>query len=180
MKSQAEKDQEAAEEYRQRTLKYFMRKALTADDAEYERGIAYRDANPVDGENLSTNCPACGEMRTTVEVEYESSSGVTVPMFFSKCEPCAKSWMSGKQITDVQKAVNASLRKELDAERAKLQKVREALEFYGDKKNWGTYPEDESSGKNALLLAADSEHYSDVWVGHRARKALALLDGEGE
>lgn len=61
-------------------------------------------------------------------------------------------------------------------ERAKTAKVREALEFYADKKNWGTYPEDESSGKNALLLTADSEHYSDVWVGHRARQALALLD----
>ncbi len=46
-------DQEAAEEYRQRTLKYFMRQALSEEDAEYmtsiemrgyERGIAHERA----------------------------------------------------------------------------------------------------------------------------------------
>ena len=46
-------DQEAVEEYRQRTLKYFMRQALSEEDAEYmtsiemrgyERGIAHERA----------------------------------------------------------------------------------------------------------------------------------------
>ena len=49
---------------------------------------------------------------------------------------------------------------------------REALKFYADKRNWGTYVGDVDSGKNSMLITEDSEHYSDVWVGHRAREAL--------
>lgn len=60
----------------------------------------------------------------------------------------------------------------------KLKVACAALEFYADKKNWGTYVGDDDSGKNALLITKDSEHYSDVWVGHRARKALEELERE--
>lgn len=52
----------------------------------------------------------------------------------------------------------------------------EALKFYADRGNWGTYPEDHDSGKNALLIAPDSDHYSSVWVGSRARKAIAASE----
>jgi hypothetical protein len=59
---------------------------------------------------------------------------------------------------------------------AALARAKEALEFYGNKENWGTYPEDFHSGKNALLMKPDSEHYSCVWVGHRARQAVIEIE----
>lgn len=61
---------------------------------------------------------------------------------------------------------------------AKLKIAAEALEFYGNKRNWGTYPGDVDSGENAMLIVGDKEHYSDVSFGHRAREALQKIRGE--
>lgn len=68
---------------------------------------------------------------------------------------------------------NARLLPLIIAMAKELERKTAALEFYGDKNNWGTFPEDFSSGTNALLKEYDKEHYSDVWVGARARQALS-------
>jgi hypothetical protein len=59
--------------------------------------------------------------------------------------------------------------KELQAD---LDKCKAALAFYADNDNWGTCKCDQDSGTNSYLRAPDKEHYSDVWVGNRARETL--------
>lgn len=132
MKSQAEKDQEAAEDW-------IDRNPVTADEPRRKKaflaGIAYRDANPVVSDDVSDrNWLRSKGLMHPYKDEFRSS------VTFQEC-----------------------LRIGIAHERAKLQKVRKALEI----------------AKRDLQHLKNYENHAALAI-IRIDQALAILDGKGE